>query len=181
MMIQQNNNLPVNDPSGFAPDLYDVDWSTIKKIEVLRGPTASLYGGGGAAGVLNITTDSGGPKSIGGELNQTLGSNGFTKSMIQVDGSKDIIDYHISYSRTDGDGYRDHQAFRGNKLYEKINFHPYKKLSITQIISHTDYFQQNPEGLNIGQFDNLRQANPDGNAYHPGPAREFFGNIKIKF
>jgi len=37
-MIHQNNNLPVNDLSGFAPDLYDVDWSTIKRIEVLRGP-----------------------------------------------------------------------------------------------------------------------------------------------
>jgi len=155
------DGVPANDPSGFAPDLYDVDWGTVKKIEVLRGPAASLYGGGGAAGVLNLTTNDGGSKSIGGELSQTIGSNGFTKSLIQLDGSKEVIDYRISYSRTDGDGYRDHQAFWSNKLYEKINFHPTRKLSITQIISHTDYFQQNPEGLNLGQFDNLRQANPD--------------------
>jgi iron complex outermembrane receptor protein len=160
------DGIPVNDPSGFAPDLYDVDWGTVNKIEVLRGPSASLYGGGGAAGVLNITTNDGGPKPIGGELNQTIGSNGFKKSLIQIDGSRNVIDYRISYSRTDGDGYRDHQAFWGNKLYEKINFNPSKKLSITQIISHTDYFQQNPEGLNIGQFDNLRQANPDANPFN---------------
>jgi hypothetical protein len=25
------------------------------------------------------------------------------------------------------------------------------------------------------------EPDPDGNAYHPGPAREFFGNIKINF
>jgi iron complex outermembrane receptor protein len=160
------DGIPVNDPSGFAPDLYDVDWGTVNKIEVLRGPSASLYGGGGAAGVINISTNDGGPKSIGGELNQTIGSNGFTKSLIQLDGSRQDVDYRISYSRTDGDGYRDHQAFWGNKLYEKINFKPTKKLSITQIISHTDYFQQNPEGLNIGQFDNLRQANPDANPFN---------------
>ena len=160
------DGIPVNDPSGFAPDLNDVDWGTIEKIEVLRGPSASLYGGGGAAGVLIISTKDGGPKSIGGELNQTIGSNGFTKSFIQFDGSHDVLDYRISYSRTGGDGYRDHQAFWGNKLYEKINFKPSKKLSITQIISHTDYFQQNPEGLNIGQFDNLRQANPDANPFN---------------
>jgi Outer membrane receptor proteins, mostly Fe transport len=160
------DGIPVNDPSGFAPDLYDVDWGTVNKIEVLRGPSASLYGGGGAAGVLNITTNDGGPKPIGGELNQTIGSNGFKKSLIQIDGYGNVIDYRISYSRTDGDGYRDHQAFWGNKLYEKINFNPSKKLSITQIISHTDYFQQNPEGLNIGQFDNLRQANPDANPFN---------------
>lgn len=155
------DGIPVNDPSGFAPDLYDVDWATIRKIEVLRGPAAGLYGGGGAAGVINITTDNGGSKPIGGTLSQTIGSNGFTKSFIQLDGSKNTMDYRLSYSRTDGDGYRDHQAFWSNKLYEKINFHPSKKLTLTQVISHIDYFQQNPEGLNLAQLDNPLQANPD--------------------
>jgi iron complex outermembrane receptor protein len=155
------DGLPVNDPSGFAPDLYDVDWSTVSRIEVLRGPAAGLYGGGGAAGVLNITTSNGGTRPVGGEVSQTLGSNGFSKSLFQLDGSRGGMDYRVSYSRTDGDGYRDHQAFWSNKLYEKLNFHPGKKLTLTQILSHTDYFQQNPEGLNLGQFGNLLQANPD--------------------
>ena len=155
------DGIPVNDPSGFAPDLYDVDWVTVKKIEVLRGPAAGLYGGGGAAGIINITTNNGGPRPIGGEISQSVGSNGFTKSLIQLDGSKNDMDYRISYSRTAGDGYRDHQAFWSNKLYEKVNYYPTHKLSITQIISHTDYFQQNPEGLSIGQLDNPLQANPD--------------------
>ena len=160
------DGIPVNDPSGFAPDLYDVDWATIKKIEVLRGPSAGLYGGGGAAGVLNIFTNNGGSQPIGGELSQSLGSNGFTKSLIQLDGSQKILDYRVTYSRTGGDGYRDHQAYWSNKLYEKINFYPVEKLSLTQIVSHTDYFQQNPEGLNLEQFGNLRQANPDANPFN---------------
>jgi iron complex outermembrane receptor protein len=160
------DGIPVNDPSGFAPDLYDVDWGTVDKVEVLRGPSASLYGGGGAAGIINISTADGGSKPVGGEVNQTFGSNGFSKSLLQVDGVHDDIDYRVSYSRTSGDGYRDHQAFWGNKIYEKINFRPSAKLSVTQIISHTDYFQQNPEGLNIGQFGNLRQANPDANPFN---------------
>ena len=160
------DGIPVNDPSGFAPDLYDVDWGTVNKVEVLRGSSASLYGGSGAAGVINIITNNGGSNPVGGELNQTIGSNGFSKSLIQIDGTHDDIDYRGSYSHTKGDGYRDHQAFWGNKLYEKINFTPSKKFSLTQIISHTDYFQQNPEGLNVGQFDNLRQANPDSNPFN---------------
>jgi iron complex outermembrane recepter protein len=160
------DGIPVNDPSGFAPDLYDVDWGTVNKIEVLRGPAASLYGSGGAAGVLNISTCDGGSKPIEGQMNQTVGSNGFYKSFLQADGSQGAANYRISYSHSGGDGYRDHQAYRSNKLYEKINFNPSKKLSITQIISYTSYFQQNPEGLNIGQFDNLRQANPDANPFN---------------
>jgi iron complex outermembrane recepter protein len=160
------DGIPVNDPSGFAPDLYDVDWSTIKNIEVLRGPAAGLYGGGAAAGVLSISTNDGGSKSFGGAVSQNVGSNGFTKSLVQIDGTTEPVNYRLSFSRTGGDGYRDHQAFWSNKLYEKINFVPTDKLSITQVISHTDYFQQNPEGLNLGQFDNLRQANPDARPFN---------------
>ncbi len=122
------DGIPVNDPSGFAPDLYDVDWATVDKVEVLRGPAASLYGGGGAAGVLNIITKDGGPKPLGGEINQTIGSNGFSKELVQFDGSKDHTDYRLSYSRTDGAGYREHQAFWANNFYEKINFKPSEKL-----------------------------------------------------
>ena len=160
------DGIPVNDPSGFAPDLYDVDWATVDKIEVMRGPAASLYGGGGAAGVINISTMDGGTKPIGGEVNQTIGSNGFTKELVQLGGTSGVTNYRMSYSRTDGAGYRDHQAFWANNLYEKVNFHPSEKLKITQIISHTDYFQQNPEGLNLEQLDNPRQANPDARPFN---------------
>ncbi len=160
------DGIPVNDPSGFAPDLYDVDWSSVQNIQVLRGPAAGLYGCGSAAGILSISTKNGGASSIEGEYNQTIGSNGFYKESLQLGGVKDIVDYRLSYSRTDGAGYRDHQAFWSNKLYEKSNFNFSDKVKLTQIISHTDYFQQNPEGLNLGQFNDLKQANPDANPFN---------------
>jgi len=50
------DGIPLNDPSGFAPDLYDVDWATVQNIEVLRGPAAGLYGSSGSAGIIDITT-----------------------------------------------------------------------------------------------------------------------------
>lgn len=160
------DGIPVNDPSGFAPDLYDVDWATVKKIEVVRGPAAGLYGGGSAAGILNITTDNGDPKPVGGKISQSLGSNGFLKSLLQIGGTQNNINYRVSYSHTKGNGYREHQAFWGNNLYEKINFTPSSKLTITQIVAHTDYFQQNPEGLTLDQLNNPRQANPDANPFN---------------
>ena len=160
------DGIPLNDPSGFAPDLYDVDWATVKDIEVLRGPVAGLYGAGGAAGTINIFTRNGVSKPFGGEASVTYGSDNFFKGLLQFSGSQEIIDYRLSYSRTSGDGYRDHQAFWGNNLYEKINFHPSGKVNITQIYSHTDYFHQNPEGLNLGQFDDLKQANPDARPFN---------------
>ncbi|MCX7953765.1 MAG: TonB-dependent receptor [Bacteroidales bacterium] len=160
------DGIPVNDPSGFAPDLYDVDWSTVNKIEVLRGPAVGLYGAGSSGGVINIFTNDGGNKPFGGEVCQHYGSNGFYKSFLQLNGKQNIVDYRISFSRSAGDGYREHQAFWTNKLYEKINFYPTDKLSIKQIVSYTEYFQQNPEGLNITQFNDLRQANPDARPFN---------------
>ncbi len=155
------DGIPVNDPSGFAPDLYDVEWGSINNVEVLRGPIGSLYGGSGSAGLVNITTNDGGPKTLGGEISQTIGTHAFSKSLVQFDGSLKNLDYRLTYSHTSGDGYRAHQAFWGDKLYEKINLHPTKKLKVTQIMSLLNYFHQNPEGLNLGQFSDLSQANPD--------------------
>jgi iron complex outermembrane receptor protein len=155
------DGIPINDPSGFAPDLYDIDWETVKKIEVLRGPTAGLYGSSGAAGIINISTKSGGENNFGGTFSQALGSNGFNKTLVQIDGTQNTTDYRLSYTREAGDGYRDHQAFWSNKLYEKVGFQLSDKISVIQILSHTDYFHQNPEGLNLEQLDNPKQANPD--------------------
>ncbi len=155
------DGIPVNDPSGFAMDLYDVDWATVENIELLRGSAASLYGGSGAAGVLNINTANGGKKPFGGMILQTLGTNGFMKSLAQFNGKSANMDYRISFSHIRGNGNRNHQAFWGNILYEKINFYPTRKIKITQILSHSDYFNQNPEGLNLQQLNNPLQANPD--------------------
>jgi iron complex outermembrane receptor protein len=160
------DGIPVNDPSGFAPDLYDVDWTTVHKIEVLRGPSAGAYGSSGSGGIINITTDNGGNKPFGGSFSQSVGSNGFYKTFIRLDGTSRPAGYSLSYSHGSGDGYRDHQAFRSNKLYEKLTFNPSEKLSVTQIVSYIDYFQQNPEGLNLSQLDNPKQANPDACPYN---------------
>ncbi len=155
------DGIPLNDPSGFAPDLYDVDWATVENIEVLRGPSAGLYGSSGAGGVLNISTQNGVNKPLGGLISSSFGSNGFLKVLGQVGGTQGGTNYNLSFSRTAGDGFRDHQAFWGNNLYEKVNFKPSDKFSLTQIISHSDYFHQNPEGLSFDQLSNIKQANPD--------------------
>jgi iron complex outermembrane receptor protein len=155
------DGIPVNDPSGFASDLYDVDWETVNQVEVLRGPAASLYGGGSNAGVLNITTQNGGAKLINATLFSSLGSNGFSKLFAQFDGTSNNIDYRMSFSHTAGDGYRQHTAFRGNQFNEKVNWKASDKFTISQIFQITGYFNQNAEGLSIDQLSNPQQANPD--------------------
>ncbi|MGD0582797.1 MAG: TonB-dependent receptor [Bacteroidales bacterium] len=160
------DGIPVNDPSGFAPDLYDIDWSAVSRIEVLRGPAASLYGGGSNAGILNIKTPDGGEKKFNGTFFTSAGSNGFFKVMGQADGSYDKIKYRIDYSNFGGDGYRYHTAFRGSVLSDKLTWQAGENVKITQILIVSHYFNKNAEGLNLSQLDNPRQANPDAIPYN---------------
>jgi outer membrane receptor protein involved in Fe transport len=77
------DGLPMNDPTGVAPDLFDVDWSTVDRVEVLRGPAGAFYGGGGSGGVINITTREGGPGPVQGLASGEVGSYGFYKTLAE--------------------------------------------------------------------------------------------------
>jgi iron complex outermembrane recepter protein len=160
------DGLTVNDPTGFASDLYDIDWSVVERIEVLRGPSASFYGGGANAGILNIMTYEGGEKPFNGQVYSSLGSNGFYKIQAQADGTSDKLKYRTSCSTFGGNGYRYHTAFRGKIFSEKMSWQPRGKLKITQLLTVSQYFNQNAEGLNILQLYDPKQANPDAIPYN---------------
>jgi iron complex outermembrane receptor protein len=155
------DGIPVNDPSGFASDLYDVDWPSVTRIEVLRGPAASLYGCSSNAGILNITTAEGADMPVRGMIYGNIGSNGYVKDYCQISGWKENVGYRLSVSGLRGDGYRLHTAFRGNNISEKITWEPGKRITLMQLLMLTRYFNQNAEGLNLSQLDDPKQANPD--------------------
>src|SRR5664280_2972677 len=111
------DGLPLNDPTGFAPDLFDVDWATVKRIEVFRGPASALYGGGAAGGILNIETRDGGPDPVDGGVSATAGSHGFWKTLAEAGGTDGTMNYRVSASRMTEDGYRVHTAARATNLY----------------------------------------------------------------
>ena len=147
------DGFPLNDPTGFVSDLFDVQWDNVDRIEVLRGPSAALYGGGSNAGVVNITTQSNDKNSFGGILSAGVGSNGFWKSGVSVGGKSENLSYDISYSRNYGDGYRIHSAFNSQNVYAKLQWKANEKLNFTSIAGFTDYYNDNPEGINKEKMD----------------------------
>ncbi len=155
------DGIPLSDPSGFVPDLYDIEWRLVKNIEVYRGSMSSIYGSAASGGLINITTATGSDKNFDVRQENTVGSYYFVKNLSGIYGSGDNLDYSLSYSHVQSKGYRIHQGYIGDIFYEKLQYRPSKSVMISQILAHTGYFQQNPEGLNLSQFDDLRQANPD--------------------
>ncbi len=161
------DGLPLNDPTGFAPDLYDVDWLNVSQVQVQRGPGASLYGGGSSAGIINIQTGDGGPAPAGGTLSSTYGSNGFWRATGQAGGTLGDLNYHGTYTHTQGDGYRDHSAFHGDNVYLKTHWRASAAFELTPLLGYTEYFNQNAEGLNLTWLaQDRRMANPDALTYN---------------
>ncbi len=161
------DGLPLNDPTGFAPDLFDVDWATVKRVEVFRGPASALYGGGASGGILNIETRDGGPGPVAGNVSASAGSHGFWKVLTEVGGSDGNLNYRVSGSRMMLDGYRVHTAAAATNLYGKFNFDLKGGNRITAIVAGTNFFNENAEGLNIDQVnEDPRQPNPDALTYN---------------
>lgn len=156
------DGLPLNDPSGFAPDLFDVDWSNVERIEVLRGPASALYGGGSGGGVINIITKSGSPQTWGGDGMVSAGSNQFWKAQAAAGGSQGPYNYRLSASRSFSEGWRVHTGFDATNVYGKFRMDVGKSTHVTLVLAGTEYYNQNAEGLNVAWLrEDRSQANPD--------------------
>ena len=168
------DGLPLNDPTGFAPDLFDVDWSAVERVEVFRGVASALYGGGSAGGVINIVTRDGGAKPAQGQASLSLGQYNFWKPFAEAGGTSGDLNYRVSASLNRGDGYRLHTNFDAFNLYGKARYTLSPKTELTAIVAGTHYYNQNAEGLNLSwQPANLgqavewpRMANPDAITYN---------------
>jgi iron complex outermembrane receptor protein len=161
------DGVPLNDPSGFVPDLYDVDWMSVERIEVLRGPVAYLYGGGSSGGIIEIATPSGGPEPLGGRIWADGGSYGFWKVNGDAGGASGSVNYHVNAAAERGDGYREHTAFWGNKASGKLSWQVSPRVRLNALLGATGYFNENAEGLNVEQVqENPRLPNPDALTYN---------------
>ncbi|MCX7975243.1 MAG: TonB-dependent receptor [Candidatus Aminicenantes bacterium] len=165
------DGVPLNDPSGYISDFYDVDWNTVRRIEVLRGPAAAFYGSSSSGGIINIFTKDGGSQPLSGQASLIGGSFGFKKAQAELGGTTGIMNYFISGSVLDGKGYREHSAYNADNLWGKFSFNLSPKIKIRAITGWTNFFNENPEGLNLAWFmadvkTLRRRANPDAYTFN---------------
>ena len=161
------DGIPINDPTGFAPDFFDVDLNTVERIEVLRGNAASLYGASSSGGIVNITTQNSPDVPLFGDGYGIFGSNNYWKLYGMFGGNVDDVNYRVSVSRVMGDGYRVHTHFWGDVIYGRADYAPTKNIRLTPIFGYTHYYHENPEGINQQQYEeDPKQANPDAVPYN---------------
>jgi iron complex outermembrane receptor protein len=165
------DGIPLNDPSGYVSDFYDIDWASVRRIEVLRGPAAAFYGSGSAGGIINVLTRDGGPDPVSAGATLVRSAYGLKKGLGEAGGTTGSMNYNIMGSMLSGDGYRDQSAYRADNARGKFAFTLSQTVKLTAILGWTDYFNQNPEGLNLDWFSAdpkvlRRRANPDAYTFN---------------
>lgn len=104
--------------------LYNIETmalDNVERIEVLRGPAASLYGGKTLGGVINIITRSGkGLEKPETSLSWEGGSYGYSRENLSTRGAAGIFDWSLELSRQDTQGYRINSQFQLNNAAAKF-------------------------------------------------------------
>ena len=98
-----------------------IDIGSTDHMEVIRGPSSSLYGSS-AGGVINLYTEDGPVDAPFVESRVTTGSYGYSLLQVKGGGQKDALNYFISAQRLNYEGYRDHSEIERYILNSKFRY-----------------------------------------------------------
>ena len=143
--------------------------TSAKRIELLRGPLAQLYGNA-AGGVLQVFTKDPPvtPDKPEYSLSAGAGSDGQRHIAAGIAGGSETLGGLLDVSRYSTDGFRDHSAARREQLNAKVVAKPSADTTITGIVNlFRQPLAEDPLGLTRSQFQqNPRQVVPGAIAFN---------------
>ena len=113
------DGIPNTLPDGQG-SIDSIDIGSTDRIEVIRGPSSSLYGAS-AGGVINLYTEDG-PAVPFVEGRALFGSYDFSQFQLKAGGQKDALNYFVSAQRLHLEGYRDHSEIERYILNSKFRY-----------------------------------------------------------
>jgi iron complex outermembrane receptor protein len=143
------DGIPETLPDGQA-GVDSIDLGSAQSIEVLRGPSSSLYGNA-SGGVIAITSELGSDDPyIEGRL--AGGDYNYSQLQLKSAGKLGRSDYLFNVSDTSLDGYRDHSNARGSVFNTKLGVPLGKDDKLIFSLNLTDQPEaQDPGGINATQ------------------------------
>lgn len=114
------DGIPQTLPDG-QTQLDSIDPSLIERMDILRGPSASLYGNA-SGGMIDITTREAPKEAFVIMPRQVIGQYGYLKSELFMGGSNGNVGYSVFGSHLQQNGWRDHSAMQNMFSQAKLNF-----------------------------------------------------------
>ena len=134
-----------------------IDLASVRQVEVLRGPASALYGNA-AGGVISIQSERGSAEPYA-DARIAVGDYGYRKYQVKTAGAVGRLDYLVSLSDLQIDGYREHSEAENTQLNSRFLFRLSDNTEVGWAISATDQPVSNDPG-GVTRAD--AAANPRG-------------------
>jgi iron complex outermembrane receptor protein len=161
------NDIPFTDPGGNTY-LNQLSIYNFQSIEIIKGPSGSLYGAGNG-GVMLINQN---PviKPEGLDINLVAGRFNMSGLNIQLQGGNDKLANSFNIGRLHKDGYRNHSEMKRDVATWQMQLKTSIKNKIVFNFLYGDLFYQTPGGLTRTEYNaNPKAARPAAGAF---PAAE---------
>ncbi len=169
------DGIPETSPDG-QTQLDNIDLGAAQRIEVLRGPSSSLYGNA-SGGVINIITEDG-PTTPLLETRLMGGSFGLQKYQAKTGGQAGNLNYMLNASYLSLGGFRDHSRAQNVLLTGKLKYRPSPTSHLTTLMSFMDApFADDPGGITRAQVDEDRKQARDRNVLLDSGERVTHGRL----
>jgi iron complex outermembrane receptor protein len=113
-----------------------IDIGATSQIEVLRGPSSSLYGNA-SGGVIAVTSENA-PEEAFADVRLSGGSYGFRKLQVKAGGQADRVGYLLSLSDSELDGYREQSRAENTQFTGRFDFDLGEEREFMAVVNFTD-------------------------------------------
>jgi iron complex outermembrane receptor protein len=165
------DGIPETLPDGQG-SVDSIDLGATKQIEVIRGPSSSLYGNA-SGGVISLISE-GGTSDPYIEVRATEGGYDFKKTQIKAGGETERLNYLVSVSDQEMEGYRAQSAYENTLVTSRFDLDLGKDRSFLTVVNYTDQpVSDDPGGLTAaGVLANPRAAAPLNVQFDAGESLE---------
>ncbi|MBX2840641.1 MAG: TonB-dependent receptor [Flammeovirgaceae bacterium] len=123
------NDIPLTTGTG-ETTIEDIDLSLLERVEVIKGPSSSIYGAG-LGGTINLKGKRSSYKQTSIASGISVGSFGMFRNVNSFRTSNDQFNLNIIQNITHSDGYRENNEYDRNSLTALADFYTGEKTSIS--------------------------------------------------
>ena len=151
------NGIPFTDANGNTP-LNSLDFNSVGRMEIIKGPGSSIYGAG-TGGVVLLSTASK-PERNKVEQGVGFGKYGYQSRNTEVN----VGDVAVRYGHQEQEGYRQQSSMVRDVFQFNSTSRVGEKSSLSLLGLYSDLHYQTPGGINLAQYQKdptlARQPNP---------------------
>lgn len=146
------NNIPITDATG-STVLDDIDFASLGNVEIIKGPSSSLYGGF-IGGTVLLTTRRPAPDETTIQQQIIGGSNGLFRSNTTIQGAGENSDMAVNYGHQTYDSFRPHSASWKDFLRLTGDFQAGSNQTISTYFAYNRSFEELAGEIDSPEFYN---------------------------